>query len=113
MRLQTRYGDLIDFEGYKATAAGDYKLIIKLKDPDSSYWNLNIKEEIIVNDPSYAEYDSGYELRWVQENGKWIVAYVKDVKDGYVKFNDGDYKLELVYKMENSSTLRRDRRHFG
>ena len=98
--LTTRYGDLIDFEGYKATAAGDYKLIIKLKDPESSYWNLNIKEEIIVNDPSYAEYDSGYELRWVQENGKWIVAYVKDVKDGYVKFNDGDYKLELVYKME-------------
>ena len=28
------------------------------------------------------------------------MAYVKDVKDGYVKFNDGDYKLELVYKME-------------
>ena len=48
--LTTRYGDLIDFEGYKATAAGDYKLIIKLKDPESSYWNLNIKEEIIVND---------------------------------------------------------------
>lgn len=99
--LKTTYGSLIDFEGYRATAAGEYKLIIKLKDKDSSYWDLNVKETVVVNDKSFADYDDSYELMWIEESGKWIVAYVKpDGKGGYVKYNDGNYSLDIKYVME-------------
>ena len=99
--LKTSYGSLIDFEGYKATAAGEYKLIIKLKDSASSYWDLNIKEEVIVNDKAFDGYDDSFKVMWIEEGGKWVVAYVKpDGKGGYVKYNDGNYSIDVKYVMQ-------------
>ncbi len=94
------YGSLISFEGYKGTAAGDYKLIIKLTDPNSSYWNLQEKETVVVNDKAYVGYDADYEVRYVQVDGKWVAKYVKDDgKGGFIDYNKGDYTLELAFKM--------------
>ena len=116
--LDRTYGSLIKITGDKGFDKGDYKLIIELTDPDSSCWNLNIKETIVVNDSSWSGYDSDYEVRYVKEGGKWVVKYVKvDPKGTLVDENDvhysdyeggdyegGDYKLEIAYMTNKTSS---------
>ena len=105
--LENRYGNLIQIEGYEYTAASgeeDYKLRISLFNKESSYWDLMVSETVIVNDPSNVDdYDSSYQIKYVQVDSKWVVKYVKDDgKGGYIDYNGGDYKLEVVYKMNKS-----------
>ncbi len=94
--LDRTYGKLITFEGFTATDAGEHILKISLTDPTSSYWNLKAKETIIVNDKNYSGYDSSFQLKYVKIDGKWDVRYVD--ADGN-EYNNGDYKVEKVYKM--------------
>ncbi len=93
------YGSLITFEGYKGTAAGDYKLVIRLTDPNSSYWNLGVNETVVVNTPSYDGYDADYQVKHVLVDGKWTIKYVKDDgKGGFIDYNDGNYNLKVEFK---------------
>ena len=101
--LESRYGSLIQIDGNIGQAAKDYTMIISLFDKESSYWDLKVSETITVNDPAYAEYDSSYAIKYVQEGSKWVIKYVKsDGYGGYIDYNGGNYKLEVVYKVHKT-----------
>ena len=107
--LKTRYKNVFVFEGYTGVSAGDYELVIKLKDPTSSYWDLKQSTTVVVNDKSYSEYDAEYTVMWVKNSeGVWSVEYVKPDSKGdytdangtkYSRYNGGNYnKIDPVYK---------------
>ena len=95
--ISSTYGDLVTFEGYTGTDAGEHILRIMLTDPDSSYWNLKVSVTDVVNDKDYAGYDPSYSLTYVDVDGKWVVKYLNAEGEEY---NGGDYKIaNVIYKM--------------
>lgn len=91
--IRKTYGDLVTFEGHKATDAGEHILRIALTDPESSFWNFKVQIKDVVNDKAYPGYDGSYSLQYVKVDGKWVIKYLNAKGEEY---NGGNYKVENV-----------------
>ena len=101
-RLFGEYRDLLKLSVDEKTDAGEYTLKIELKDPESSYWDMGETIYVPITD------GDGYGLRWINDNGTWVVKFVlldeegNPVQNGdgtYVEYNDGVYNLDgIKYK---------------
>ena len=100
--LEDKYGKIFEYTGTKGTAAGDYKLSITLKDPNSCIWYDGEPEKETVTD------GKDYELTYVRDGDGWKVVFVKTGDNGpdiaadgtYLEYNDGDYYLDVKYMPE-------------